>query len=443
MVNIYTTELTPRMEYSFRLIFEILLKDEIQFFQNVHEFQESNGIKINYSKQSEIGGFHIKPQGLLSESHLQMQHPATVEWEGIIAFFPVENSFLPFDIFAASFYLVSRYEEYLPGKRDRHQRFRARESFAAMNSFLEKPIVNIWALKLAEKIEQNVPDYRFKRTKFKYIPTIDIDNAWAFKNKGFVRITLSMVKDILKGRFKVFRKRFAVVNRLEKDPYDNYDFLSDILKTFQFRPVFFFLLNKKGKYDRSLSHKNLYYRSLILQLAKQGKVGIHPSYVSNNSKKQLHTEIERLKSITGKKVKRSRQHFLKITMPATFRNLIEQGINADYSMGFASRPGFRAGIASSYYFFDVIKNKATELKIYPFQVMDVTLKDYRGFGVNDASKKIEQLMQETAKVGGTFISLWHNESLSDEGHWKGWRNVYSEMTRLAAELRNEHTTAAQ
>lgn len=443
MINVFSTDRTPRMEYAFRLIFETILNAEVNFFQNEDEFQQYKGVVINYSNKPELGGLYLKPHALLNESHLQVQHPYIIEWEGEKAFFEVENSFLPFDLFAASFYLVTRYEEYLPGKRDEHQRFRARDSFAVKNSFLEKPLVNIWALKLAAKIEKEFPEIHFKRSSFRYLPTIDIDNAWAFKNKGFVRITASMLKDLLKGRWKLLKKRFAVVNRLVQDPYDNYDFMQETFSQFNFRPIYFFLLNSKGRHDRSLSHRNLYYRNLILELGKSGKLGIHPSYASNKNSNLLTKEIDRLHSITGKKVTRSRQHYLKMSMPATYHNLVANGIKEDYTMCFPSRPGFRASIASAFYFFDVKNNVATNLKVHPFQVMDVTLLHYRSMGVADAGRKIEYLMRETAKVGGTFISLWHNESLSDEGYWKGWRNVYTEMTRLAAELRDEYKNSAQ
>ncbi|MFA9390761.1 MAG: polysaccharide deacetylase family protein [Prolixibacteraceae bacterium] len=443
MINFFSTELTPRIEYAFRLIFETILKDEISFYQSNDEFEKSVGVKINYSDRPELGGLYLRPHGLLHEHHIQIQYPVMIDWDGEKAFYPVEDSFLPFDLFAASFYLVSRYEEYITGKRDSHQRFRARDSFAAVHSFLEKPLVNIWALKLAAIIEEKYPDQKFKRSNFTYLPTFDIDNAWAFKHKSFFRTSASMLKDLLRGRWKLFKKRFAVVNRLDNDPYDNYDYMLETLHQYNFRAIYFFLLSNKGKHDRSISHRNLFYRNLILKLGKTGKLGIHPSYLSNRSSKQLAKEIRRLTAITGKEVKRSRQHFLKMSMPGTYRNLIANGIEADYSMCFPSRPGFRASIANSFYFFDVLKNETTTFKVHPFQVMDATLLHYRGMGVAEASRKIEQLMRETAKVGGTFVSLWHNESLSDEGYWKGWRNVYTEMTRLAAELRNERTTTAQ
>jgi hypothetical protein len=70
----------------------------------------------------------------------------------------------------------------------------------------------------------------------------------------------------------------------------------------------------------------------------------------------------------------------------------------------------------------------------PFQVMDVTLHNYRSLNAEEALKKIKALMYETASVGGTFVSLWHNETLSGMDDWKGWREVYTEMTQLAVEL---------
>jgi hypothetical protein len=442
MINVFSDELTPRIQYSFRLVFETILNNKVQFFQNEEDFKNCKGVKINYSDKNEIDGLYLKPSGLLNQHHLEVQYPDIFIWDEEPAFFPVESSFLPFDIFSASFYLVSRYEEYLPGKRDSHQRFNARNSCAVHNNFLEKPLVNIWALKMAQLIKNTYPEIDFIPSQFQYIPTIDIDNAWAFKNKGFVRISLSIIKDLVKGRFKLLKIRLAVVNRIEDDPYDSYSFMKQIFQEYNFRPIFFFLLNSKGKHDRSLSYKNSAYRNLIVRMSKVGEIGAHPSYASsaNRSEKQLGIEISRLKSITEKEVKYSRQHYLKFTMPTTYRRLLSNGIEADYSMGYPSRPGFRASIATPFYFFDVLKNETTRLTVYPFQVMDVTLLHYRNMRAADASKKIEKLILETARVGGTFISLWHNESLNDNGHWNGWQTVYTQMTQFAADLRDGKNT---
>jgi hypothetical protein len=444
MIHVFSAIITPRIEYTFRLVFETLLNDQVTFYDQPVQYSEAEGgIQLNYSDQTTLPGLCLKPQGLLHESHLQAQYPIMIEWEGEKAFFEVKDSLLPFDLFAATFFLVSRYEEYLPGKRDEHQRYRARDSFAAQHGFLENALVNRWVLKLATILEAAHPEYRFQRTSFSYQPTIDIDNAWAFRHKGFFRTTASLGRDVLHRNWQHLRKRIAVLFRMEKDPYDQYHFLKEIFKQYSLSPIYFFLLHNHGRHDRSLSPRNRNFRKLIRQLATQADVGIHPSYASNKGIRQLRREISLLNSIIGQPVKNSRQHFLKMTLPTTYRNLIAEGIRHDYSMGFPSRPGFRAGIANPFFFFDLLNNEITSLKIHPFQVMDVTLMQYRGLHIQEAKRRIEKLMRETAMAGGTFVSLWHNESLCDTGRWKGWREVYTFMTRLGAELSNEHTTDPQ
>lgn len=432
MINVYSTALNARLDFSFKLIFEYILNDRVNFFDDRQKYTESTGIQINYSNEDHLPGFRILPNRLLFQEHLEIQYPEFTEWEGLPAFFSTPDSIIPFDLFAASFYLAVRYEEYLPSKRDRHNRFQARYSLAATKGFLEKPLINLWALNLARFIEEQVPEYRFSRSSFSYKPTIDIDNAWAFKNKGLFRSLFSSLKDISRGRWGRLKQRWSVLVRLQGDAYDNYDFIGKTLAPYPFRPHFFFLLNKNGKHDRSLSPRNQAFRLLIRQMAKIGDVGIHPSYNSYKNHRLVQKEKDLLKKILNKEITSSRQHYLKISFPETYRILLRNGITDDYSMGYSSRPGFRASLCTPYPFFDLLENKTTSLMIHPFQVMDVTLRDYRNFNANEAIQKIRKLIEETAAAGGTFVSLWHNESLGDAGRWQGWREVYRSMTQMAS-----------
>ncbi|NJO89826.1 MAG: hypothetical protein HC831_13425 [Chloroflexia bacterium] len=52
------------------------------------------------------------------------------------------------------------------------------------------------------------------------------------------------------------------------------------------------------------------------------------------------------------------------------------GITNDYSMGYSSHPGFRAGTCTPFYFFNLKTDEKTNLKITPFAVMDVGFIDY-------------------------------------------------------------------
>ncbi len=134
---------------------------------------------------------------------------------------------------------------------------------------------------------------------------------------------------------------------------------------------------------------------------------------------------------------KSRQHFIRLRFPRNYRRLLNAGILEDFTMGYPSHTGFRAGICTPYYFFDLKKEMATNLKIIPFQVMDVTLRDYLGLSPQEATKEIGRLMAEVKEVGGTFVSIWHNETVTDLDGWKGFRQVFEEMNRNGFEWANE------
>jgi hypothetical protein len=65
--------------------------------------------------------------------------------------------------------------------------------------------------------------------------------------------------------------------------------------------------------------------------------------------------------------------------------------------------------------------------------MDITLNKHKGYNVTEAISAIESLVENIKEVNGTFISIWHNEALSDHAHWKDWETVYREMLRFVFE----------
>jgi hypothetical protein len=44
---------------------------------------------------------------------------------------------------------------------------------------------------------------------------------------------------------------------------------------------------------------------------------------------------------------------------------------------------------------------------------------------------VKQLADTVRTTGGTFMILWHNETLSEEWQWKGWRTVFETITEYA------------
>jgi len=440
MILIYTDDFNPRIEYAFHLVFTQVLNVEINFTSKSAEFLQSDLPKINYSYEKFGDEFYIKPHRLLHCKALIQPDIQPVWFEGEKYFFESSaDSVFPFDPFAASFYLVTRYEEYLESKRGKYNRFQATESILFKYDMLEKPVVNIWAQMLAGKLKERFPKLNFPKRKFEFLSTIDIDNAWAYLNKGIFRTSGALLKSVLKGDRKEFLSRLNVSAGREKDPYNTYEYLEKTFEGNEEKTIFFFLVGDYSRYDKNINTRNPKFRSLIQTVADKYAIGVHPSYLSSKKKgkRKVALEKERLEKIAKKKITKSRQHFLRLKFPRTYRRLIRAGINQDFTMGYASHTGFRAGICTPFLWYDLKKEEATKLLVYPFQVMDVTLRDYMSLSPELAKKKIIHLMNEVKKAEGVFVGIWHNETISDIGHWEGYREVFEEMNKIGFQLANE------
>lgn len=440
MILVYAEIINPRIEYIFRLIFNQVLKSEVEFTDRSTKFRQSDVPKINYSYEKFGNEFYIKPHRLLHFQALIQPDIQPVWYEGEKYFFESStDSDLPFDPFAASFYLVSRYEEYLEIKRGKYKRFPANESILSKYGLLKKPVVNIWAKIIAQKLQEKYPQLKFPAPQFDFRSTIDIDNAWAVAHKGFFRTGGALLKSLSKSDVYGFKRRFRILIGKEKDPYDTYSYIDSVFSGNEEKAAFFFLLGDYARYDKNIHHKNRNFRKLIQRTAKKYATGIHPSYLSSKKKGKMRVlkEKSRLEEITGKPVKMSRQHFLRLKFPRAYRRLLKAGIEEDFSMGYSSQTGFRAGICTPYYWYDLKKDSATNLLVYPFQVMDVTLRDYMRLSPQEAIDEILQLMKEVKNAGGIFVGIWHNETVIDTGHWKGFRAVFEEMNKKGIEWANE------
>jgi hypothetical protein len=166
---------------------------------------------------------------------------------------------------------------------------------------------------------------------------------------------------------------------------------------------------------------------LIKLLSDYADVGIHASYASNDTPDLLKKEVNRLSDVLNREITRSRQHFLRLEIPNTYHTLLNLDIHNDYSMGFASQPGFRAGTCDAFPFYDLEMEAETPLMIHPFVFMEGTLADYLRLTPEDGLNYIYRLIDEVKAVDGAFISLWHNESLGGQGRWEGWPEVYEKM----------------
>ena len=435
MLLIYTSKKTNRLNYIFRLIFNELLGAEFSFTTDKDEFEKFDGPKLNYSEEAFGDELYIASRKLLFEKGIIEQDFKFIDFEGINVFFHTfkKKSVLPFDPFAASFYLLSRYEEYLPYMKDLYGRFDAAESIAFQQGFLHKPVVNIWVKKIKQIIQDKYPKFETNEPKYEFIPTIDIDAAYSYRLKGFLRTLGGYLKSLSKFNIAEIIERTKVLLGSIPDPFDTYEYQMEIQKAYELNPIYFILFADYGLNDKNIPTYHRSFQSLIKTLGDYADVGIHPSFTSNSVSGKLQKEIKNLSHVLNKEITKSRQHFLKLHLPETYRNLISMDITDEYTMGYASQVGFRASICSSFLFYELEMDVVTNLRIHPFAVMEGTLKDYLNIEAKDVMSHVKPLIDEVKAVNGTFISLWHNDSLSNKGRWIGWKNTYEEMIKYAVE----------
>ena len=431
-VIVYANHITPRLKYILDFISNEFADEQLFITDNKNEFSNAETAKINYSSARITDNeCWFKPHGLLAENNISEQTIACFEWNDSKAFFKTDGD-LPFDIFAASFYLLSRYEEYLPHENDMYGRYAHENSLAFRENFLNIPLVNQWLEVYRKVLKQQFPSFAVKSPSFKFQPTYDIDEAFSYKHKGWFRNAGGAVKDVLKGNWSKVALRQKVLSNKIKDTYDSYEWMDELHQQYNLKPNYFFLLpEKNGQYDKNILPANTAMQLLIKQHAEKYLLGVHPSWQSGDDHTLLKKEIKSLENITGKDITSSRQHFIRFILPDTFRRLVELGIKDDYSMGYGSINGFRASVASPFYWYDLAKEEQTDLLLHPFCYMEANSFYEQKVSSQQALEEMLHYLNEVKKVNGTLITLWHNTFLGTDPFFNGWREVYQQFTKEA------------
>jgi hypothetical protein len=424
-LNVFSNADLPRLRYILDWILKERFGLEYSLYTNIAEFTSSEGPKINYSTEYIEGIFHIIPSGWLSETGTKKETGRIGSWFNIITLF-ASNGSIPMDIFSAAFSCISRVEEYHASRKDAHQRFFHSNSILYKLRILEEPIVDLWIEEFRIRLSEFYPELEFRKHKFSVKHTFDIDQAFCYKGKGFLRNAGGLARDIMNGDITAVSTRLKVLNGLSKDPYDTFEFISSQGAD----TIVFLLLSDYSRYDKSIGLSYSGFSERINFLKKNIQLGIHPSYYSKTDAGRLQKEISQLETLIESPVRHSRQHYLRFDLPVTYHNLISCGITDEYSMGYAGSTGFRAGTSFSFPWFDLVNNRATGLRVHPSCMMDVTLKNNLKQDPMKAMATIKRLKDSVAKVNGTFISIWHNESVSEYGQWKGWREVFESIEGL-------------
>jgi hypothetical protein len=437
MLLVYTHKITPRLRYVFKHICTRVLGVEVSFTTTIEEFIAHDSLKMSYTKQQLGNEFFVKSNDILFEQGLSDIEISVHDWEDTKGFFYIgDKSAIPYDIFAASFYLLSRYEEYLPHVNDEYGRFSATESIAYKYGFLHQPVVDIWAYKFKDRLKNQYPEFVFPSRTYGIKPIIDVPSAYNFKLKGFMRTFGGTVKDLSQLKLKSLYYRYMVILGFKHDPFDTFKYIINRQKLTKHQFLFFFLIGDYSTYDKGINPNKRKFISLIKRVADYCKVGLKASYFAIHDPAILKKEKLKMEAIINRSLTASRQSFSKLNLPESYRNLIELEIQEDYTMGYVNQIGFRAGSCTPFLFYDLDYEVQTPLKIWSYNVMDYAL--LKTQSLLDKKKVLKEIIDEVKKVDGEFVPVFHNYTFSELERWKGFKDLFNMILESAHETSHDH-----
>ncbi len=424
MLLVYTHNITPRVKYVFRQICTRILGIPVNFTSTIEDFIAHDSLKMSYTTNPLLNELHVQSHNILFEQGLTEQQIKVKDWNDTKCFFSNgEKSTLPFDIFAASFYLLTRYEEYFPQLTDEYGRFNPIDSIAYQNQFLHEPVVDIWAYKFRAALKERFPDYSFPKRSYSVSPVIDVPMAFYFIQKGMLRTFGGTLNDIVKLKFKQLYQRYLVLLRFKKDPYDTFSFIINKQRNSRFKFLMFFLIGDYSTYDKNISINRKKFVTLIKSMADYCRVGLKVSFLALDDTVILKKEKTRMESIINSALEMSRNSFSKLNLPHSYRNLVDLEIKEDFTMGYLNNIGFRAGTCTPFLFYDMDYEVQTPLLINSFQVMDFALLKHKSY--LDKKEALERIIKRVKGVNGTFVPVFHNYVFSDSETWKGFKDLFS------------------
>ncbi|MDC7995974.1 DUF7033 domain-containing protein [Altibacter sp. HG106] len=423
MLLVYTQKCTPRIDYVFKHICTRILGVKVDFTSTIEAFIAHTGPKMSYGKHPIGNELFVQSIGLLQQQGIESTEIHVKEWEGVKAFFAVgEKSALPFDIFAAGFFLLSRYEEYLPQVKDEWGRYPAQESLGFKEEFLEWPVIDLWAQRLKEVLLRQFPDMQFVDKAFAEHHVINARVPYQYANRGLFRSLIGYAYDLWRFRMTPLLRRSQVLFNLRKDAFDTFTFAIDTLKKSKQPLAFFFLLGESAHFNENIDTKRQRFRSLIKYVADYKEVGVMFSHDSLSEYEFMKREKRTMEAITNRKVSATMNDYFAVSLPEAYRHLIELEVTRDYTMVYPETPGFRAGTCTPFLFYDLDYEIKTPLIIQPIAA---TTKAFKSLKLSEIEPYLNRLQHRVKEVNGTFTLIFSNTDFAEVGS-TFWRRYFQQ-----------------
>lgn len=338
------------------------------------------------------------------------------------------------DIFSSSFFMLTRWEEYVNTKKDKHHRFSSEESIAFKYGFTDRPVVNEYLELLKSLLKSLNIEQKFKKHHFEMMLSHDVDVIQRFST--FKSGLGELIRDLtVRKNPKLFLGNCILKLKsflpFYKDPYDTFDFLMNVSEDAGVKSYFFFMAEGMTDFDNRYKSDSEEILTIVEKIKKRKHhIGIHPTYNAYNNVKQFKKEKEELMhSFDVDTISFGRQHFLRFEVPTTWQIWEDNNMLWDSTLSYADKEGFRCGVCYEYSVFNILTRQKLQLKEKPLVVMEGSFATYQGnISKQEMISKINVLKDKVKKYNGTFVLLWHNSSFNTP-FWNKYKGVYEQIVK--------------
>lgn len=304
---------------------------------------------------------------------------------------------------------LSRWEETLKREFDRHGRFPAKDSIAFRDGFLNRPIVDEYALAFQQAIQVCYPAWQPAQKSLRIKLSHDADHVgipfrWrdAIRHTTHHRRPLDSARDV-----------FGLISGSEPSDLRALREIVRLSLSRNLDSAVYWKASQPTPRDSGYDPRHRKIREIIAWLNEnQVECGVQPGYDTFRAPEKLRREIQILREAMGDGPLGGRQHYLR-WCPETWIHWETCGLAYDSSVCFAEHIGFRAGTCIPYRPWLFALNRASELLEIPLLVMDRTLLNYMRLTHEQSVEAVRDCVARCRAVGGVFTLVWHNNHLLD------------------------------
>lgn len=412
MLLIYTHRISNRLRYITQQCIENILKLDFELTTSVEDFIKHDGPKITYTKQPLQNEFFIESHPLLFEKGVRAIDITAGDWNDIPIFFGVgEKSKIPFDLFAASFFLLSRYEEILFHVKNPKNDFKAELSVLHKIDALKRPLIDLWMNAFYLSLQEHFDQISERGSEVNYELSLNVVQAFKYSGRGLMRHLTESLGDLARFNFNTIKRRFAVWTGRIEDPFLIYNDLINRLESSDIKLRFFFEYSKYLFEDQNISRFRSSLNRLIKSVADYKTVALSISHLGLQDSNALERERLELTKQIHRPIWYALHSKLNLRMPHYYKRLIDAELRDDFSMGYADKIGFRSGTSSTHFFYDLDVEMVQPLKVHPFVMTNQVFKNRRA--AKQAFSDLRAVVDETQKIGGNLRFVFSNKFVAE------------------------------